>query len=143
MICIIVIGILLSAIDSTSASASFYSYNRQDLWGGICVTGNDNKQSPINIKTQKVDTLDLLTNFQLSSSWYVSHSGQFINYNGYFVKFFPSTPSPAATLTTHTISTGSFFTGGNMMEKDPNIELTGAKLTLRFTLSSPWLAVVQ
>lgn len=95
MITIVITSILLSAIDSTTAV--MFSYDRQDLWDGVCVSGNSNKQSPINIETSHVTIDYSLNSLMMSNQWWFGQTGRFENCYGQTVKFFPNSNAIAIT----------------------------------------------
>lgn len=79
--------LLLTTILSAAHSASF-SYNAQNQWPGICVTGNTGRQSPINIQSDAVFTLQNLTALSFSLEYDSAIRGEFAN-TGHSVKFTP------------------------------------------------------
>lgn len=85
---------------SSSFAVAFgtFSYNNQPNWPGICVTGNQMQQSPINIVTADVQVSDALIDLELSG-WDAEYDGTFIN-TGHNVQFTPDTPF-VATLRNH------------------------------------------
>lgn len=72
-----------------------FSYDRQDIWPGVCVTGNNNMQSPIDIDDADFDgnLMELMMN-----GWDVGYDGTFFN-GGHNVQFDPDMPAEATTET--------------------------------------------
>lgn len=91
MKCSIIVGVLL--ICSAFAAEVEFSYDAQDEWPGICVTGNQIRQSPIDIITDDVEDNEDLIDLELSG-WDTGYDGVFVN-SGHNVQFNPDTPSLA------------------------------------------------
>lgn len=81
-----------------------FSYDAQDEWPGICVSGNDNRQSPIDIVTDDVQQNDALVALELSDSWENEFDGTFVN-GGHNVQFNPNFGDDSAPTTTNHIGT--------------------------------------
>ena len=86
---------LLLFIGPAFAVEGEFSYDRQDEWPGVCVSGNNNKQSPIDIDDVEFDE-DLMA--LMMSGWDVGYDGTFIN-GGHNLQFDPTTPAQATTET--------------------------------------------
>lgn len=72
-----------------AAATEQFSYDAQDKWGGVCVSGNKGRQSPINIVTSAVQTSAAVPPL-VFSGWSTSINGEFTN-NGHSVQFDPQT----------------------------------------------------
>ena len=85
----------LLLIGTVSATTEDFSYSAQDEWGGICVTGNNNEQSPIDIDESSVEFDDDLEDLAMSG-WGVEYEGTFSN-TGHNLQFDPTTTGQATT----------------------------------------------
>ena len=94
MISFVALSVLLVA--GASASETEFSYDAQDEWPGICVTGNENRQSPINIVKEDVKKNSDLIDLQLIK-WDEEMDGDFAS-NGENVQFNPDSPGVAQTV---------------------------------------------
>ena len=95
MFSIIFVGLVLSLpVLYCEASAGRFSYDDQGNWTGVCVTGHNTEQSPIDIITSDVRENSSLTGLQFNSAWFTQSSGTFKNF-GSTVKFIPSTVGAA------------------------------------------------
>lgn len=92
MLSLAVIGALL--VSACSGLVEDFSYSRQDEWPGVCVTGNQGRQSPINITTGDVQFDDSLGDLELGG-WGVGYEGDFTNM-GTNVQFNPTLPDQAS-----------------------------------------------
>ena len=77
------------ALRKSSGYCGSFSYADQESWPGICVHGNENLQSPINIVTKDVQADASLAKLKLSSNWWEACSGTLKN-TGCSVQFVPS-----------------------------------------------------
>ena len=77
-------------------SGGGFSYDEQTKWGGVCVSGNQGMQSPVNIVTSAVKD-ELLPPLKFSG-WSARYDGYFTN-TGHSVQFDPRTPGAAKTST--------------------------------------------
>ena len=77
-----------------------FSYNDQAAWPDVCVTGNNGRQSPINIEKGNVRENSDLIPLEFNAGWTTSISGTFSN-TGHNVQFDPSPGSAAVTTRTH------------------------------------------
>ena len=68
----------LVALFSAAHTATF-SYTAQNLWPGICVSGNTGRQSPIDIITEDVEEGESLSALQFSSEYTTAIDGEFEN----------------------------------------------------------------
>lgn len=93
----IMIGSLRKASNSCGMD---FSYSNQGAWPGICVRGNDNLQSPINIISKDVKVDSSLKQLNFSPSWLKGISGTLRN-TGRSVQFVPSTNEEAVTVQHH------------------------------------------
>lgn len=82
-------------IGSTIATDAEFSYEAQQDWPPVCVTGNEMRQSPIDILTANVNDNENLIDLQLSG-WETGYDGNFAN-NGHTVKFTPDAIGGATT----------------------------------------------
>ncbi len=84
--CLLFVGAAFAVVEE-------FSYDRQDEWPGVCVDGNQNRQSPIGIDTEAVvfdsDLMDLML-----AGWDVAYEGTFSN-PGHNLQFDPTTPGQA------------------------------------------------
>lgn len=93
-----------TAVSSLSVKRDFasimpeggFSYNKQGKWGGMCVSGNQGKQSPINIITSAVHN-ESLPPLEFSG-WSSGYNGDFTN-TGHSVRFDLRTPGTSKTST--------------------------------------------
>ena len=78
-----------------------FDYSKQDEWGGVCVSPESKRQSPIDIVTKRVETSRNLKPLKLSAAWDNSLNGEFLN-NGHSTEFVPGFESgdPVPMLTT-------------------------------------------
>jgi carbonic anhydrase len=96
-------------ISGTATAASFFTdvygtiimsegfdYNDQDTWGGMCVSDNEGRQSPIDIVTRA--TIDQELPKLKFAGWSTHCYGEFTN-NGHSVQFNPRPPCRATTST--------------------------------------------
>lgn len=89
--------VLLALIGSAIAVETDFTYLRQDLWFGVCVSGNQMRQSPIDIITGDVQTnAALFSEPELSSAWATGRDGTFKN-TGHNVQFDPDPTAPPTT----------------------------------------------
>lgn len=95
------ISLLLLIGAAMAAENGTFFYNAQGDWGGICVTGNDMRQSPIDIVTANVEEDDDLIPLGLSDAWATAYSGEFLNSNGFTAQFNPANDPPAPTFSNH------------------------------------------
>lgn len=93
----IAVVILLLASTGRMVAGEDFSYYSQGAWGGVCVRGNRNRQSPIQIWKHNVKESSQLTPLQLSG-WDVGYNGEFEN-TGHNVQFNPKRPGRATTTT--------------------------------------------
>ena len=67
------VGIILTAClvfaTANAADPVEFSYDAQDEWPGVCVTGNTGRQSPINIVTEDVRESSRLTELRLENAY--------------------------------------------------------------------------
>lgn len=91
------VSAMLLLSSASMIAAEEFSYSSQDTWGGVCVNGNLNYQSPINILKQDVVQSSTLIPLQLSG-WDVGYDGKFVS-TGHNVQFNPSSPGQATTNT--------------------------------------------
>jgi carbonic anhydrase len=78
-------------------SMADFSYDAQDEWGGVCVHGNEGRQSPVDIDTD--DTNDEIDLPQLEfTDWDTGYDGRLTN-NGHSIQFDPNAPGQATTET--------------------------------------------
>ncbi len=96
-------GFLLSTLTltallaaSTYAAEEPFSYSSQGTWPGICVSGNQNRQSPIDIVPSNVVTSSSLSALEFSSGWTANTNGNFSN-TGHNVQFDLASPGSATT----------------------------------------------
>ena len=76
----IFIGALTLIITFIAAvQSATFSYTAQNLWPGICVTGNTGRQSPIDIKTDDVEEDDDLSPLKFNSGYTSKIDGEFEN----------------------------------------------------------------
>lgn len=95
----LVVGVALLISQGFAAEVEF-SYLRQDEWPGICVTGNEMRQSPINIVADDVEENENLIELMLQG-WDTGYDGVFSN-TGHNVQFDPSQDAIGqATVTNH------------------------------------------
>ena len=95
MVSAIFISALLGLVASSAAVELEFSYDAQDEWPGICVTGNEMRQSPIDIILEDVEENDDLIDLKLTK-WDENMDGVFAN-TGENVQFDPDTPGIATT----------------------------------------------
>ena len=69
---------LITTFIAAAQSASF-SYTEQNLWPGICVSGNTGRQSPINIQTGDVVKDKTLSRLKFNSGYTSKIDGEFEN----------------------------------------------------------------
>jgi carbonic anhydrase len=92
-------------ITSTTAASYFtdvragimsggFDYDEQDKWGGVCVSGNEGRQSPINIIPSA--TVDQALPELVFTGWTSRYDGELTN-NGHSIQFNPSIPGQAMT----------------------------------------------
>lgn len=97
--------LLLLLVSSAAMAADPFSYDAQDEWPGICVAGNQGRQSPIDIITEDVDGDRDLLPLTFSDSWEdESFSGSFFPFEGHNVLLFPNytaTGTSPPTITNH------------------------------------------
>ena len=97
------VGIILTAcliFATANAAGVEFSYDTQDEWSGVCVTGNTGRQSPINIVTEDVRASSTLTELRLSDGWRMPISGTYRN-GGHNVQFDPTDPTRPSVITTN------------------------------------------
>ena len=68
----------LATLYAAVQSATF-SYTEQNLWPGICVTGNTGRQSPIDIKEDDVEEADDFSALKFNSEYDSKIDGEFEN----------------------------------------------------------------
>jgi len=79
----------MEALRKSSSYCGSFSYDNQKAWPGICVRGNENLQSPINIVTKDVQADSSLSKLKLNSKWWEKCSGTLKNTTS-SVQFVPS-----------------------------------------------------
>lgn len=93
----VIFGVIL-LISGACGSEDPFSYSAQNTWPGICVTGNEMQQSPIDIIFEDVEENSNLIELDLEG-WDAEYDGIFSN-TGHDVLFDPDTPG-LATATNH------------------------------------------
>ena len=91
------LGVLL-LVSGAYGAADPFSYSEQNIWPGICVVGNEMRQSPINIVGADVEENSDLIDLDLEG-WGTEYDGTFSN-TGHNVQFDPDTPG-LATVSNH------------------------------------------
>ena len=71
---LIVLQLLLIAM----ANSLSYTYNRQQNWPGICVSGHTGRQSPIAIRDEYTWVDPELINLNFNSEWTTAANGKLI-----------------------------------------------------------------
>ena len=71
--------ILTFAAVYTAVQSASFSYTAQNLWPGICVTGNTGRQSPIDIKEDDVEEDENLSALKFNSAYSSMIDGEFEN----------------------------------------------------------------
>ena len=66
-------------ISFTAVQSASFSYTAQNLWPGICVTGNTGRQSPIDIKEDDVEEGEDLSALKFNSAYSSMIDGEFEN----------------------------------------------------------------
>ena len=97
------VGIILTAyliFATANAAGVEFSYNAQDEWPGVCVTGNTGRQSPIDIVTEDIRASSRLTELRLGDGWRMPISGTYKN-GGHNVQFDPTDPTRPSVITTN------------------------------------------
>lgn len=87
--------LLLISCAFASESGFEFSYDAQNVWPGICVQGNENRQSPIDIIVENVEVNTDLIDLDLDD-WNIGYDGVFSN-TGDNVQFDPNIPFLATT----------------------------------------------
>ena len=79
-----------------------FNYEQQDSWEGVCVNGNNGRQSPTNIVTADVRENSELIELQLGDDWTTPISGTFKNGgDNQNVQFDPASPANPEVRTTN------------------------------------------
>ena len=133
MVSAIFISALLGLVASSAAVELEFSYDAQDEWPGICVTGNEMRQSPIDIILEDVEENDDLIDLKLTK-WDENMDGVFAN-TGENVQILLALQR-LATTSGSTQSSNFTFTGERKKVRGQNIVLMGSKPSWRYTLFS-------
>ena len=96
--CFLLISTLLHG--GLGADEVEFSYDAQEDWPDVCVTGNTMRQSPINIVTEDVEDNDDLIALELSDAWGTPFDGTFVN-GAHNVQFNPDFSSATVPTTTN------------------------------------------
>lgn len=75
----LIIAYLAFATMHAAVQSASFSYTPQNLWPGICVTGNTGRQSPIDIKEDDVEEDENLSALKFSSAYSSMIDGEFEN----------------------------------------------------------------
>ena len=98
---IVITACLLFATANGASDAPTYNYDEQSLWPDVCVNGNNGRQTPIDIITDKVEMDTRLMDLKFGEGWKKPVSGTYAK-KGYTVQFDPtSTTSPDVLTTNH------------------------------------------
>ncbi len=95
------VAILLVVLHSDTSTCTGWTYDNQKAWphleGSSC---GGRRQSPVNIKTEKVKEVDFLTALVFNSGWDEQVDGSLDN-SGHGVQFTPSASTVCAKTTNH------------------------------------------
>lgn len=91
---------LLLTGGAMSARNGLFFYDAQERWGGVCNSGNNMEQSPINIERDSVKENNQLRSLELSD-WSTPYNGRFFNNFGFTAQFVPAEGASLPTTTNH------------------------------------------
>ena len=91
--------LLAGSLAFAGAAEGTFSYDAQEEWTGVCNTGNQMRQSPVNIVVSDVENNDDLVALQMSG-WDTARDAVLSN-DGATALFTPSSAAAAATFVNH------------------------------------------